>query len=61
MTDPRRPRTRDAQLPDPLDQVVADEAPQDAEEHGSEDARLRVGDVDVEREAPDASAGGRRR
>lgn len=50
MTDPRRPRTRDAELPDPLDQVVTDEAPADAEEHGTADARLRAGEADVERE-----------
>lgn len=50
MTDPRRPRIRDAQLPDPLDQIVTEEAPADAEEHGTEDARLRAGESDVERE-----------
>jgi hypothetical protein len=61
MTDPRRPQTSDAQLPDPLDQVVTEEAPADAEEHGSDDARLQSGEGDVERETPDASAGDRRR
>lgn len=61
MTDPRRPQTRDAQLPDPLDQVVTEELPADSEDHGSEDARLQAGEGDVERETPDASAAGRRR
>lgn len=40
MTDPRRPRTRDAQLPDALDQTPSNAPPGDAEERGSEDAQL---------------------
>lgn len=40
MTDPRTPRTRDAQLPDPLDQNPSDAPPAAAAEHGSEDAQL---------------------
>jgi hypothetical protein len=56
MTDPRRPKTRDAQLPDPLDQVVSDEAPAEAEDHGSDDARLRAGAGAVERETPGPGA-----
>jgi hypothetical protein len=56
MTDPRRPRSTEAQLPDPLDQTPSDATPREAEEHGSEDAQLltgadraREGEGDVER------------
>ena len=49
MTDPRRPESRDGQLPDPLDQNPAEAA---TEEHGSEDAQLfaeaEEGEGDVE-------------
>ena len=54
MTDPRRPRTKDAQLPDALDQTPSDAPPADAEEHGSEDAQFLAGaaasEGDVENE-----------
>jgi hypothetical protein len=40
MTDPRTPRTKEAQLPDPLDQIAADAPAPQAEERGSEDAQL---------------------
>lgn len=43
MTDPRRPRTKEAQLPDALDQIPSDAAPREAEERGSEDAQLLAG------------------
>jgi hypothetical protein len=53
MTDPRIPQTREAQLPDPLDQVPAGADPA-AGRKGSEDARLLAGaeqgEADVERE-----------
>lgn len=52
MTDPRTPQTREAQLPDALDQTV--NADPGGGEHGSEDARLLAGaeqaEGDVERE-----------
>jgi hypothetical protein len=53
MTDPRTPRTRETQLPDPLDQTPAGERPEDAlAPRGSEDAQLfaeaEAGDEDVE-------------
>lgn len=52
MTDPRTPATKEAQLPDALDQTVsADPA---LARHGSEDAQLLAGsdqaEGDVERE-----------
>lgn len=55
MTDPRTPRTKEAQLPDPLDQVPAGERPEEAlEPRGSEDAQLfseaEAGEKDVETE-----------
>jgi len=40
MTDPRTPRTKEAELPDALDQTPSDSPPRDAEERGSEDAKL---------------------
>ena len=53
MTDPRTPRTREAQLPDALDQQPGDVPP--AAERGSEDAQLLAGagapEGDVEAEA----------
>ncbi|MBV9881814.1 MAG: hypothetical protein JO276_02265 [Sphingomonadaceae bacterium] len=58
MTDPRTPETREAQLPDPLDQVP-DAHPGEGlfGEHGSEDAALLAGaaqaEGDVEQPAPD--------
>lgn len=53
MTDPRTPRTKEAQLPDPLDQTPAKERPEDAlQPRGSEDAQLlaeaEAGEEDVE-------------
>ncbi len=53
MTDPRTPRTKDAQLPDPLDQTPADARPEEAlTPRGSEDAQLfaeaEAGEGDVE-------------
>ena len=57
MTDPRTPRTTDAQLPDPLDQVPEAHPGQGLfGEHGSEDAQLLAGagqdESDVEQPAP---------
>ena len=44
MTDPRTPRSEEAQLPDPLDQRPdAHPAEEELEPHGSEDARLLAG------------------
>ena len=43
MTDPRRPRTKDARLPDALDQTPGDAPPHQAEARGSEDAQLLAG------------------
>jgi hypothetical protein len=56
MTDPRTPRTKDAQLPDPLDQTPAGERPEAAlQPRGSEDAQLlaeaEAGETDVEQES----------
>jgi hypothetical protein len=51
MTDPRRPDTRDSQLPDPLDQNPAKAA---SEEHGSEDAQLFA---EAEEDEGDVEAG----
>jgi hypothetical protein len=52
MTDPRTPRTKEAQLPDALDQTPSDAAPREAEERGSEDAQLLAG-----ANAPQSNAG----
>ncbi len=49
MTDPRRPRGKEAQLPDALDQTPSGATPRDAEAHGSEDAQLLAG-IDLARE-----------
>ena len=44
MTDPRTPRTKEAQLPDALDQTPDAHPAQGAgNEHGSEDAQLMAG------------------
>ncbi len=55
MTDPRTPSTKDAQLPDPLDQTPSAAPLQDAAERGSEDAQLLAAaaapEGDVENEA----------
>jgi hypothetical protein len=53
MTDPRVPQTKEAQLPDPLDQTPAGERPDEAlQPRGSEDAQLQAeaqaGETDVE-------------
>jgi hypothetical protein len=53
MTDPRLPRTKEAQLPDALDQTPAGEGPEEAlAPRGSEDAQLLAGadkpETDVE-------------
>ena len=53
MTDPRTPPTKEAQLPDPLDQTPADTRPEEAlQPRGSEDAQLlaeaQAGEQDVE-------------
>lgn len=43
MPDPRTPQTREAQLPDPLDQVPAEARPEgELQPRGSEDAQLFV-------------------
>jgi hypothetical protein len=57
MTNPRTPQTREAQLPDPLDQVPEAHPGQDLSgERGSEDAELLAGaeedEGDVEQPAP---------
>ena len=53
MTDPRTPATKEAQLPDPLDQTPAEARPDEAlQPRGSEDAQLmaeaKAGEEDVE-------------
>ena len=53
MTDPRTPQTKEAQLPDPLDQTPAEARPDEAlQPRGSEDAQLlseaEAGEQDVE-------------
>jgi hypothetical protein len=53
VTDPRTPRTKEAQLPDPLDQTPGDARPEEAlTPRGSEDAQLlaeaEAGEGDVE-------------
>ena len=53
MTDPRTPPTKEAQLPDPLDQTPAEARPDEAlQPRGSEDAQLmaeaKAGEEDVE-------------
>ena len=53
MTDPRTPQTKEAQLPDPLDQTPAEARPDEAlQPRGSEDAQLlaqaQAGEQDVE-------------
>jgi hypothetical protein len=41
MTDPRTPQTKEAQLPDPLDQLPAEARPEEElQPRGSEDAQL---------------------
>jgi hypothetical protein len=55
MTDPRTPRTKEAQLPDPLDQNPAEARPEEAlAPRGSEDAQLfaeaEAGEGDAEGE-----------
>ncbi|MEA3011729.1 MAG: hypothetical protein QOD42_274 [Sphingomonadales bacterium] len=41
MTDPRTPQTKEAQLPDPLDQVPGEARPEEElQPRGSEDAQL---------------------
>jgi hypothetical protein len=61
MTDPRTPPTREAQLPDALDQTPSDAAPRAAEERGSEDAQLLAGagagEGDVESGTPQPADG----
>jgi hypothetical protein len=53
MTDPRTPQTKEAQLPDPLDQRPAEARPgEELRPRGSEDAQLlaeaEAGEGDVE-------------
>lgn len=43
MTDPRTPKTKEAQLPDALDQQPGETPPAEAGERGSEDAQLLAG------------------
>lgn len=43
MTDPRTPPTKEADLPDALDQTPSDAPARDAEERGSADAQLLSG------------------
>lgn len=56
MSDPRTPRTKEAQLPDPLDQTPDGERPEEAlQPRGSEDAQLlaeaETAESDVETES----------
>jgi len=59
MTDPRTPETKEAQLPDALDQTPA--ADTGSAGHGSQDAQLFAGagqgEADVERETEAAPPG----
>ena len=59
MTDPRTPPTREAELPDALDQTPG--AHQSSGQHGSEDAQLLAEasseESDVERETPPEDPG----
>ena len=53
MTDPRTPQTKEAQLPDPLDQTPAEARPgEELKPRGSEDAQLlseaESGETEVE-------------
>ena len=53
MTDPRTPQTKEAQLPDPLDQTPAEARPdEELQPRGSEDAQLlseaESGETEVE-------------
>jgi len=62
MTDPRTPRTREAQLPDALDQTPDAHPDQGADAvHGSEDAQLMAAaeqdEGAVEQPAPPADPG----
>jgi hypothetical protein len=63
MTDPRTPRTEEAQLPDALDQLPDAHPAQGlfGEEHGSEDAQLLAGaeqgEGDVEQPEPGGDPG----
>jgi len=57
MTDPRRPRTSEAQLPDALDQTPSDAPPRNAEEHGSEDAQLLASAGEAEADVEAETAG----
>jgi len=62
MTDPREPRTKEAQLPDALDQTPDAHPAQDAGVgHGSEDAQLQAeaeqGEADVEGTGPPEDPG----
>lgn len=57
MTDKRTPQTREAQLPDPLDQTPDERPPADTiQPKGSEDAQLlaeaEAGESDVEGTSP---------
>ena len=59
MTDPRTPQTKEAQLPDPLNQKPEGDWPEEQlKHHGSEDAQLfakaEAGEGDVEQ--PDVGA-----
>jgi hypothetical protein len=61
MTDPRTPRTKEAQLPDALDQTPDAHSGQGAgNAHGSEDARLfaeaKAGETVVEQPNPEEEA-----
>lgn len=60
MTDPRTPLTKEAQLPDALDQTPAEARPEEAlNPRGSEDAQLlaeaEAGEADVESPGPEAN------
>jgi hypothetical protein len=56
MTDPRTPETKEARLPDALDQTPSAAPLREAEERGSEDAQLLAGagaaEGDVENDTP---------
>ena len=58
MTDPRTPQTKEAQLPDALDQVPEAHPAQGAgAEHGSEDAQLAAGAAQGEGAVEQADSG----
>lgn len=58
MSDPRTPKTKEAQLPDALDQQPGAGSPADGDERGSEDAQLLVGADGAEGDVESAAGRG---